>query len=123
MKEQKQNVMRIVLLHLVCVSSQHTVTSRAWSTKDTASAAADGGESKSALMHKSLTDKRWAEKQAAGFTTWLNFTMGSAEKPLKGRGSADSGEDDDVGGGGGGGGVSSSPLKAMVVMVSEFIDV
>lgn len=90
------------------------------SAKDTA--AADGGESKSALIRKSLSDKGWAEKQAAGFTTWLNFTLGGAEKPLKEGGDGDNGENDDVGGdggaGAGGGGISSSPLKAMVAMVS-----
>lgn len=86
-------------------------------------------ESKKALMCKSLTDKGWAEKQAAGFTNWLNFTLGGAEKPREGAGS-DNGDQDigedlgDVGVGegaadGAGGG---SPLKTMMAMVRAIDD-
>lgn len=76
-----------------------------------------GGGSKAALLRKSLNDKGWAEKQTAGFTNWLNFTLVGAEQP--GLGGGDEGQEDD-----GEGftaemrGVSSSPLKAMVAMVS-----
>lgn len=72
-------------------------------------------------MRKCLTDKGWAEKQATGFTTWLNFTLGGAEKPVDEAGDGDDGDNDHgiVGcGNGSSAGVSSSPLKAMVAMVS-----
>ena len=64
-------------------------------------------------MRKALHDKGWAEKQAAGFTKWLNFTMVDAEQLRHGGGDAE----DDEQFSGEAGGVSSSPLKAMVAMV------
>lgn len=76
------------------------------------------GESKAALMRKALHDKGWAEKQAAGFTTWLNFNLVGAEQMRHG-GDADGGGDDGEmeGFAREAGGVSSSPLKAMFAMV------
>ncbi|CAN0209441.1 unnamed protein product, partial [Scytosiphon promiscuus] len=38
-------------------------------------ASVGGSSSKAALLRKSLSDKGWAEKQTAGFTNWLNFTL------------------------------------------------
>lgn len=74
-----------------------------------------GGGSKAALLRKSLNDKGWAEKQTAGFTNWLNFTLVGAEQP---RGGGDREDEQDQGLAAEMGGVSSTPLKAMVVMVS-----
>ena len=65
-------------------------------------------------MRKALHDKGWAEKQAAGFTKWLNFTLVDAEQLRHG---ASDDEEDDEEFLGEAGGVSSSPLKAMVAMV------
>lgn len=75
-----------------------------------------GGESKAAIMRKALHDKGWAEKQAAGFTKWLNFTLVDADQLRHGNGagSDDEGDEEFLGEPGG---VSSSPLKAMVAMV------
>lgn len=73
-------------------------------------------------MRKALHDKGWAEKQAAGFTKWLNYTLVGAEQLRRADGDANEGDDgvDGVVGEGarGVGAVSSSPLKAMVAMVS-----
>lgn len=67
------------------------------------------------MLRKSLNDKGWAEKQTAGFTNWLNFTLVGAEQLRHGAG--DDGEEEDGGLTAEIGGVSSSPLKAMVAMV------
>ncbi|CAN0165073.1 unnamed protein product, partial [Hapterophycus canaliculatus] len=68
-------------------------------------------------------DKGWAEKQTAGFTNWLNFTLVGAEQLRHGSsgsgGGGGEGEDDDEGFPAELGGVSSSPLKAMVAMRHE----
>lgn len=72
-------------------------------------------------MRKALSDKGWAEKQAAGFANWLNFTLVGADQARHGN---KGGDDDSVERDGDGAfaikaaGVSSSPLKAMVAMVS-----
>lgn len=67
------------------------------------------------MLRKSLNDKGWAEKQTAGFTNWLNFTLVGAEQLRHGAG--DDGEEEDGGLTAEIGGVSSSPLKTMVAMV------
>ncbi|CAN0285312.1 unnamed protein product, partial [Ectocarpus sp. 13 AM-2016] len=73
-----------------------------------------GGGSRATLLRKSLSDKGWAEKQTAGFTNWLNFTLVGAEQ-LR-HGASDDGEEEAGGLTAEIGGVSSSPLKAMVAM-------
>lgn len=75
-------------------------------------------------MRKVLDDKGWAEKQAAGFTNWLNFTLVGAEQPRQGE--DNDGKDDGDGNqdgefAGEDGGALSGPLKAMVAMVSRAI--
>jgi hypothetical protein len=49
----------------------------AGSSVNTSSSNGNGGSSsaKTALLRKSLHDKRWAEKQAESFTAWLNFAL------------------------------------------------
>ncbi|CAN0114219.1 unnamed protein product, partial [Laminaria digitata] len=44
-------------------------------------------------MRKALHDKGWAEKQAAGFTKWLNFTLVGAEQLRHGGGDEDDDEE------------------------------
>lgn len=75
-----------------------------------------GGGSKAALLRKSLNDKGWAEKQTEGFTNWLNFTLVGADQLRHGGDGGEEGEEE--GRLAAEAGVSSSPLKAMVAMVS-----
>lgn len=85
--------------------------------EDGSSGGGGGGSSKAALLRKSLSDKGWAEKQTAGFTNWLNFTLVGADQ-LRHGGDGGGGVEEDGGLTAEMGGVSSSPLKAMVAMVS-----
>lgn len=95
----------------------HHKKSENGSGADEGSINGSGSSSKAALLRKSLSDKGWAEKQTAGFTNWLNFTLVGAEQLRHGSGGG--GDDDgEEGVPAEMGGVSSSPLKAMVAMVS-----
>jgi hypothetical protein len=47
----------------------------AGSSVNTSGSGASGSSAKTALLRKSLHDKRWAEKQAESFTAWLNFAL------------------------------------------------
>lgn len=109
---------------LLCAALLHYARPTVTLQSETGGAGGGDGESKAALMRKGLHDKGWAEKQVAGFTNWLNYTLVGAEQLRRGDGDANEGDDgvDGVVGEGarGVGAVSSSPLKAMVAMVSLY---
>lgn len=97
-------------IHFLCWPSQSESATGAGGEES-----GGGSGSKAALLRKSLNDKGWAEKQTAGFTNWLNFTLVGADQLRYG---GDGGEQEEEGLTAEMGGASSSPLKAMVAMVS-----